>query len=96
MLRPLYDHVLVEVVTKEEKTASGIFLPDTAHQEKPQTGVVKAVGKGKLLENGTIVEPAVKVGEEVLFAKYIGTEVKHEGKDYLVIREQDILAVFDK
>ena len=96
MLRPLHDHVLVQVVVKEEKTASGIFLPDTAHQEKPQNGVVIAVGKGKLLDNGTLVKPDVKAGDEVLFAKYVGTEVKLDGKDYLVIRESDILAVFEK
>ncbi len=96
MLRPLADHVVVEVVTKEEKTASGIYLPDTAAKEKPQTGRVVAVGKGKLLENGTRVKPDVKVGDKVLFAKYVGTDVKIDGKDCLILSERDIYAIFDK
>ncbi len=96
MLKPLADHVVVEVVTKEEKTASGIFLPDTAAKEKPQTGVVIAVGAGKLLENGTRVAPEVKAGDEVVFAKYSGSEVKLNGKDYLILSERDLLAVIEK
>ncbi len=96
MLKPLSDHVIVEVVTKEEKTASGIFLPDTAAKEKPQTGFVVAVGIGKMLENGTRVAPEVKAGDEVVFAKYSGSEVKLNGKDYLILSERDILAVFEK
>lgn len=96
MLKPLYDHIVVEVVTKEEKTASGIFLPDTAAKEKPQTGKVIAVGTGKVTENGTRIAPEVKVGEEVVFAKYSGTEVKLDGKEYLILSERDILAVIEK
>ena len=96
MLKPLYDHIVVEVVTKEEKTASGIFLPDTAAKEKPQTGKVIAVGTGKVTENGTRIVPEVKVGEEVVFAKYSGTEVKLDGKEYLILSERDILAVIEK
>ena len=96
MLKPLYDHIVVEVVTKEEKTASGIFLPDTAAKEKPQTGKVIAVGVGKVTENGTRIAPEVKVGEEVVFAKYSGTEVKLDGKEYLILSERDILAVIEK
>ena len=96
MLKPLYDHIVVEVVTKEEKTASGIFLPDTAAKEKPQTGKVIAVGTGKVTENGTRIAPEVKVGEEVVFAKYSGTEVKLVGKEYLILSERDILAVIEK
>lgn len=68
MLKPLADHIIVEAIVKEEKTSSGIYLPDTAAKEKPQTGKVIAVGKGKVLENGTRVEPEVKVGEVVVFA----------------------------
>ncbi len=96
MLKPLADHVVVEVVVKEEKTASGIYLPDTASKEKPQTGKVVAVGVGKLLDNGKRVQPEVKVGDKVLFAKYVGADVKIDGKDYLILSERDIYAVFDK
>ena len=95
MLKPLADHIIVEAVVKEEKTSSGIYLPDTAAKEKPQTGKVIAVGKGKVLENGTRVEPEVKVGEVVVFAKYSGTEVKVDEKEYLILSERDILAVID-
>ena len=95
MLKPLADHSIVEAVVKEEKTSSGIYLPDTAAKEKPQTGKVIAVGKGKVLENGTRVEPEVKVGEVVVFAKYSGTEVKVDEKEYLILSERDILAVLD-
>ena len=96
MLKPLADHVVVEIVTKEEKTASGIYLPDTASKEKPQTGKVVAVGAGKVTENGTRVAPEVKAGDEVVFAKYSGTEVKLDGKEYLILSERDILAVVEK
>ena len=95
MLKPLADHIIIEAIVKEEKTSSGIYLPDTAAKEKPQTGKVIAVGKGKVLENGTRVEPEVKVGEVVVFAKYSGTEVKVDEKDYLILSERDILAVLD-
>ena len=94
MLKPLADHVIVEVVEVEEKTASGIFLPDTA--EKPQQGKVLAVGRGKYSDNGTLIKPEVKVGDEVIFAKYSGTPVKHQGKDYLILSERDILATIEK
>ena len=93
MLKPLADHIIVEAIVKEEKTSSGIYLPDTAAKEKPQTGKVIAVGKGKVLKNGTRVEPEVKVGEVVVFAKYSGTEVKVDEKEYLILSERDILAV---
>ena len=93
MLKPLADHIIVEAIVKEEKTSSGIYLPDTAAKEKPQTGKVIAIGKGKVLENGTRVEPEVKVGEVVVFAKYSGTEVKVDEKEYLILSERDILAV---
>lgn len=86
-LKPLADRVLVEPSEAETKTASGIIIPDTA-QEKPQQGVVVAVGAGKPDEPMT-----VKVGDVVLYGKYGGTEIKHEGKDYLIMRESDIYAV---
>lgn len=93
MLKPLADHIVVEITTKEEKTASGIYLPDTASKERPQTGKVIAVGAGRVLDNGTRVAPEVKVGEEVVFAKYSGTEFKLDGKEYLILSERDLLAV---
>ena len=86
-LRPLADRVLVEPSAAETKTASGIIIPDTA-QEKPQQGKVVAVGNGKVDEPMT-----VKVGDTVLYGKYGGTEIKHNGKDYLIMREADIFAV---
>lgn len=96
MLKPLADHVVVEVVEKVEKTASGIYLPDTASKEKPQQGLVIAVGEGKYTDNGVLVKPQVKAGDEVVFAKYSGTEVKHEGRTYLILSERDLLAVIEK
>lgn len=93
MLKPLSDHIIVELTVKEEKTSSGIYLPDTASKEKPQTGKVVAVGAGKLLDNGTRVAPEVKAGDEVVFAKYSGTEFKYEDKEYLILSERDVLAV---
>lgn len=92
MLKPLGDHVVVKVVTEEEKTVGGIVLPDTA-KEKPQEAEVIAVGSGRLLDNGTRIPPEVKVGDRVIFSKYSGTEVKVEGEEYLILRENDILAV---
>jgi chaperonin GroES len=86
-LQPLADRVLVEPMEAETKTASGISIPDTA-QEKPQQGVVVAAGKGKKDEPMT-----VKKGDKVLYGKYGGTEIKHEGKDYLIMRESDIFAI---
>lgn len=90
-IRPLGDRVVVKIV-KDEKTAGGIFLPDTA-QEKPQTGEVLAVGPGKILDNGSRLAVDVTVGERILFAKYSGTEVKLDGETYLLIAEKDILGV---
>jgi len=86
-IRPLADRVIVEPSAAETKTASGIIIPDTA-QEKPQKGIVMAAGNGKPDEPMT-----VKVGDEVLYGKYAGTEFKYEGKDYLIMRESDILAI---
>ncbi len=91
-LRPLGDKVVVKRVEAEERTRGGIVLPDTA-KEKPQRGKVVAVGQGKLLDNGQRATPAVKVGDEVLFTSYAGTEVKVAGEELLVMDESDIMAV---
>lgn len=92
MMKPLGDRVIVKVVEREEKTQSGILLPETA-KEKPQMADVVAVGSGRLCESGTRVVPEVAVGDRVVFAKYSGTEVKVDGVDYLILSERDILAV---
>lgn len=92
MIKPLGERVVIEVAESDVKTASGIVLPDTA-KEKPQKGTVVAVGAGKLLDNGERAAMEVKVGAGVIFSKYSGSEVKVEGKDYLIVRESDILAV---
>ena len=91
-IRPLHDRVIVKRVEEEKKSAGGIIIPDAA-AEKPVQGVVKAVGKGKILENGEVRPLDLKVGDKVLFGKYSGTEVKVDGVDYLVMREDDIVAV---
>jgi len=88
-LRPLGDRVVVKPVEKEERTKSGIVLPDTA-KEKPQEGIVQAVGTGRILDNGTKVPMELKVGDKVLYAKYAGNEFKIE---YLIVSEKDVLAV---
>lgn len=92
MLKPLGDRVVIRVLEKEEKTASGIFLPDTA-KEKPSQGEVVAVGPGKVQDNGSRVALDVKVGDKIIFSKYAGTEVKYEGTEYLIVSERDILAI---
>ena len=95
-IRPLHDRVIVRRISESEsKTAGGLFIPDTA-KEKPQEGEVVAVGKGKLLENGTRVEPDVKAGDRVLFGKYSGNEVKLDGEELLIMREDDILGVIER
>ena len=91
-LQPMADRVLVKPVEREEMTKSGIYLPDTA-KEKPQEGEVIAVGPGKMSEDGKRIEPDVKVGDMVLYAKYGGTEVKHEGTDLLILSSRDVLAI---
>lgn len=93
MLRPLGDRVIVEPAAKEEKTASGIVLPDTA-KEKPQEGKVIAVGNGRL-EDGKRVPLDVREGDKVIYSKYAGTEVKYGEKEYLILRESDILAIIE-
>ncbi len=91
-IQPLADRVLVKLLEHEEKTSGGIILPDTA-KEKPQEGKVVAVGKGKLLEDGTVKSLEVKVGDTVLFAKYSGSEIEHGSDEYMILREEEILAV---
>jgi chaperonin GroES len=91
-LKPLGDRVVVKAKPRDEVTASGIVLPDTA-SEKPQEGSILSVGPGRVLDNGQRVAMEVKAGDSVLFAKYAGTEVKLDGEDYLVIRESDLLAI---
>ena len=94
-LQPLGDRVVVEPLEREEKTTSGIYLPDTA-KEKPQEGKIIAAGPGTLDENGKRVKLEVKVGDVVLYAKYAGTEVKQDGKDLLILSERDVLAILNK
>jgi chaperonin GroES len=94
-IRPLQDRVIVRRVEEEEKTKGGIIIPDTA-KEKPMEGKVIAVGKGKVLEDGKIHPLDVKAGDRVLFGKYAGTEVKIDGEEHLIMREEDILGVIEK
>jgi len=94
-IRPLQDRVIVRRIEEAEKTKGGIIIPDTA-KEKPMEGKVIAVGKGKVLEDGKIHPLDVKAGDRVLFAKYAGTEVKIDGEEHLIMREDDILGVIEK
>lgn len=94
-IRPLADKVLVERLEAENKTAGGIVLPDSA-KEKPQRGKVVAVGDGKILDDGTVRKLQVKKGDSVLFTSYAGTEIKIDGKEYLIMSESDIMAVIEK
>lgn len=91
-LRPLHDRILVRRVDAAEQAKGGIIIPDTA-KEKPQEGVVVAVGNGKLLDNGTRLEMSLKEGDRILFTKYAGTDVKIDGEELLILREDDALAV---
>ena len=93
-LRPLQDRIIVKRVEEETKTAGGLFIPETA-KEKPQRGQIVAVGNGKKTEDGKVLPLDVKVGDTVLFGKYAGTEIKVDGEDYLMMREDDILAVVE-
>ncbi|WP_096271773.1 co-chaperone GroES [Paucisalibacillus globulus] len=92
MIRPLGDRVVIELVEQEEKTASGIVLPDSA-KEKPQEGRIVAVGTGRVTDSGERVALEVSEGDRIIFSKFAGTEVKYDGKEYLILRESDILAV---
>ena len=93
MIRPLHDRVLVRRIDEQEQMRGGIIIPDTA-KEKPQQGEVIAVGEGKILKDGTRQPPDVKAGDLVLFGKYGGSEVKIDGEEYLILREDEILGVF--
>ena len=94
-IQPLSDHVLIKPITREEKTKSGIVLPDTASKEKPEQGKVIAVGPGKMLTSGKRQVMSVKKGQTVLFTKYGPNEIEVEDKEYLIAREDDILAVIE-
>ena|ERR1035438_3795290 len=94
-IRPLYDRIVVKRIDEQETTRNGIVIPDSA-QEKPQEGEVMAIGKGKRLEDGTVVELDVKAGDRILFGKYSGNEIKLEGIEYIIMREDDVLGVLDK
>jgi len=94
MIKPIGERVVIKALPSEEKTASGIVLPDTV-KEKPQEGEVVAVGTGRLLDNGQRAAIEVKVGDKVIYSKYAGTEVKVGGEEYLIVRDSDILAVIE-
>jgi len=94
-IRPLQDRIMVKRLEEEQKTKGGIIIPDTA-KEKPIEGKVVAVGKGKVMEDGKVLPLDVKVGDKVLFSKYGGTEVKIDGEEYLIMREDDILGIIEK
>lgn len=93
-LRPLQDRILVKRIEEEEKTAGGIYIPDTA-KEKPQMGEIVSVGNGKKTEDGKVIPVDLKAGDKVLFGKYAGTDVKVEGDNFLIMREDDILGVIE-
>lgn len=92
---PLSDHILIEPVKKEEKTKTGILLPDTAEREKPEEGFVVEVGPGRKVSSGKIVPMSIKKGQKVLFTKYGPNEIKVGDKEYLIAREEDILAIIE-
>ena len=94
-IRPLHDRVIIQRLEAETRSAGGIVIPDSA-AEKPIRGKVVAVGQGKILENGNVRAPDIKVGDPILFGKYSGTEVKVDGEEYLVMREEDVMAVIEK
>ena len=91
-IRPLQDRIIVKRVQEEEKTKGGIIIPDSA-KEKPQEGEVFAIGKGKRLEDGTLVPLDVQVGDRILFGKYSGSEIRVDGQEYLIMREEDVLGI---
>ena len=93
-IRPLHDRIIVRRIEESEQMRGGLYIPDTA-KEKPQEGEVIAVGNGKVLENGTKIELDVKAGDRVLFGKYAGTEIKLDGEEFLILREDDVLGVIE-
>jgi chaperonin GroES len=94
-IKPLSDHILIEPAKEEEKTKTGIFLPQTAEKERPEQGKIIAVGPGKTTSSGKIIPINVKIGDKVFFTKYGPNEIKIEGKDYLIAKEEDILAIIE-
>jgi len=94
-VRPLHDRIIVQRTEEQEQRIGGIIIPDTA-KEKPQQGKVIAVGKGKVKDDGTLLALDVKAGDAILFGKYSGQEIKIEGEEYLIMREDEVLAVLDK
>jgi chaperonin GroES len=93
-IRPLYDRILVKRIEEPNKTAGGLFIPDSA-KEKPMEAIIVAVGNGKVQENGELRKLEVKAGDKILFAKYSGNEIKIDGTEHVILREDDILAVLD-
>ncbi len=93
-IKPLADRILVKPIEQEEEKIGGIIIPDTA-KEKPQEGEVVAIGPGRMLENGQRQAPSVAVGNKILYGKYAGTEVKYQGENYLIMREDDVLAIIE-
>jgi chaperonin GroES len=94
-IRPLHDRILAKRIAEQDKTAGGLFIPDTA-KEKPLEALVVSVGSGKILENGQTQPLSVKAGDQVLIGKYTGSEVKLDGEEHIILREDDILAILDR
>lgn len=95
MIKPWGDRVVIEHVEQNEKTASGLYIPETA-KEKPQEGIIRAVGPGRMNDDGKVLPMTAKVGDRILYSKYSGSEVKIDGKEYLIISEKDVLGAVDK
>jgi chaperonin GroES len=93
-VRPLYDRILVKRIEEEQKTAGGLFIPDSA-KEKPQQGVIVSIGQGKVMEDGSLRKLELKAGDKILFAKYSGSEIKMDGVEHLILREDDVLGVIE-
>ncbi|MGA2119976.1 MAG: co-chaperone GroES [Bryobacteraceae bacterium] len=93
-IRPLYDRIVVKRIEQKEQMQGGLYIPDTA-KEKPQEGEVVAVGKGKRLENGSLVALDVQAGDRILFGKYSGSDIKMDGEEYLIMREDEVLGILD-
>jgi chaperonin GroES len=93
-VRPLYDRILVKRVEEQQKTASGLYIPDTA-KEKPQEALVVAVGNGRVQEDGSLRKLDVKAGDKILFSKYSGNDIKIDGEEHLILKEEDVLAILD-
>jgi chaperonin GroES len=94
-LKPIHDNVIIKPITENEKTKSGIYLPDTVDKERPEKGEVIAIGPGRTLDNGQLSQMNIKVGDSVMFKKYSPDEFKIDGEEYLVIKETDIIAIIE-